>query len=715
MNKITLLLFVFLSFSGNSQKNLSETVFRSINWGNYYYSNQTYEKAIDQWKKTYNKLSPETLLLLSKAYAKMGQKDSAQFHLSQIIDSRYVEVEDYYFYASLLPEDAVLAKEYRDKASLLPLEKRKPKEQEQNTEDSLLINLKRNTPLSEFGANIVPQGDQLTFYFLTPQKEEWSKKMRRRVISSSEVYNLHRGKLTPSFEIDEEVILPTNLNSIFQEGPIAVDTVQKIIFLSRSSGKIDNNNKVQVDLYSYNYAKPNQIPTPMPINMDGYSSLHPAVDYQNNRLIFSSDRPKGIGGMDLYYIPLDQANVSIEPVNIGTDINTDNNETFPFVASDGTLFYTNEAKNRNGDFDINMAIKGPEDRWKTFLLPVPYNSKKDDFSFALLLEEGLGSLSSNRPGGKGNDDLYVFYFKPQMKALKEDYTFSLNDTLVVPFEGVLTNDLELMYDQDPLTLLVEKQAVLIDQPKNGRVKLNKNGSFLYKATTSEPVLDSFAYQVQSDFSTSKKAWVRLNPIEEPFPEAIMETFRPIYYDLDKVNLKEFYLDRAEELVEVMNQYPEMEVEMISSTDCFGSASYNLKLSERRTQTILNYVRPHISNPERLRGKGIGESTIPNNDNKNYTLFAGHFRNLSNATRKQKKLLDQGLPTTLKIKRDSIYALVVQNYDYVYAARKAKATLTKQGFDTAITPCDCYQETKKVHQEQRKTIFNIIAIGRNELK
>ena len=93
MNKITLLLFVFLSFTGNSQKNLSETVFRSINWGNYYYSNQTYEKAIDQWKKTYNKLSPETLLLLSKAYAKMGQKDSAQFHLSQIIDSRHVGVE----------------------------------------------------------------------------------------------------------------------------------------------------------------------------------------------------------------------------------------------------------------------------------------------------------------------------------------------------------------------------------------------------------------------------------------------------------------------------------------------------------------------------------------------------------------------------------------------------------------------------------------------
>ena len=78
-------------------------------------------------------------------------------------------------------------------------------------------------------------------------------------------------------------------------------------------------------------------------------------------------------------------------------------------------------------------------------------------------------------------------------------------------------------------------------------------------------------------------------------------------------------------------------------------------------------------------------------------------------------MGQGLQTTLKIKRDSIYALVVQNYDYVYAARKAKETLNRQGFDTAIIPCECYQETKEVHQEQRKTIFNIITIGGNELK
>ena len=185
--------------------------------------------------------------------------------------------------------------------------------------------------------------------------------------------------------------------------------------------------------------------------------------------------------------------------------------------------------------------------------------------------------------------------------------------------------------------------------------------------------------------------------------------------MDKNNLKEFYQDRADAVIDLMNQNPGMEVEMISSTDCLGSASYNLKLSERRTQTILNYVRPHISNPERLRGKGIGESTIPNNDNKNYTLFAGHFQILSNAIRRQKRLLDQGLPTTLRIKRDSIYALVVQNYDYAYAVRKAKAALTKQGFDLVIIPCDCYQETEEVHQEQRKTIFNIITIGRKDLK
>lgn len=709
MKKTVVFFLMVIGFAGFGQEEHSKKVAHDLVWGAYYYTNGAFSQAIAQWEKIPKPLPPKTQILLAKAYAKCGKKEQAEHYLSGLIDSRHVAVEDYYFYASLLPDKPKLAAEYRLKAARLPLDKRVVEEGTTPLEN-FLINLDRNTPMSEFGGYFVPQNKGLAFYFLSPQAEDWTKRMQRRMISSTEVYNLHRAKLNTALELENEVQLPTNINSIFQEGPIAIDTIQKIIFISRSSGKVDLNNKVQVDLYRYDYAKPNPIPVPLKINREAFSTLHPAVDYGNNRLLFASDRPGGQGGMDLYYIPLDQIDQNPEVINLGPDINTDNNETFPFVLADGTLFYTNEAQSNEGDFEINMALKGPENRWKTYLLPPPYNSNKDDFSFSLLLKEGLGTLSSNRAEGKGNDDLYIFRFKPPMSALEDTYAFKPKDTLVIPFEGVLQNDLDLMVAQDPLVLLVDKKALLKESPQNGKVKLNANGSFLYKSTSSRAVVDSFSYLVQSPYSVSKEAWVYLKPKEEPLTEEILETFRPIFYDLDRNNLKEDYRSRVDAVVRVMNQYPQMEIEIISSTDCLGSEAYNLKLSQERTNTILTYVKTRISNPERLQGKGIGESNIPNNDTKNYSLLAGQFSVYSNAVRQQKALEDRGIESEIRTLSKGLHAVVLQDFDYMVEAQKAKAAFVQQGISSSLEACECYQLPEAEHQQQRKTIFNIIAKG-----
>lgn len=709
MRKKILCCLIVFSLFGFSQERVARNDSLNLVWGHYYFTNGAYKKAIQRWQKSQT-MPPLVVNFLSKSYFKLGKEEKAQALMSQIIDSRHVGVEDYYYYANLLPNNSKLAQEYQAKAARLPLEKKVGYDTVQPLANIVLINSKRNTPYSEFGGYFVPEKERLDFYFLTPQKAAWTNKIKRRMISGSEVYNLHRAELNTSLDFENEAQLPTNINSIYQEGPIAIDTVQKIIFLSRSSGKIDKNNKLQVDLYQYYYNKPNQIPEPLQINMPGYSTLHPAVDYTHNRLIFASDRPGGQGGMDLYYIPLNQINENPEVTSLGTDVNSDNNETFPFVLPDGTLFYTNEASGRNKDFEINMALKGPANRWTTYLLSPPYNSNKDDFSFSLLLDRGLGTLSSNRPGGKGNDDLYLFEFQPQMSVLDDNYRFEHNDTLVIPFEGVLQNDLKLMVAKDPLILLVEKKALLKERPKNGSVHLNHNGSFLYKATSSKGIKDSFSYAVQSAFSTSKQAWVFLTPIEEPLSKDILKTFRPIYYDLDKNNLKESYLDRVEAVVRMMNQYPEMQIEIISSTDCLGSTAYNLKLSQRRTNTILNYVKTRISNPERLQGKGVGESNLPNNDTKNYTLYTGQFEQLTNAINQQKALEKKGVKSQIRTQESGLFGIAVQDFEYLAEARKARVVFSQLGIDTNIVACDCYQLPEEVHQLERKTIFNILRIG-----
>jgi len=709
MKKRIFYCLIVASFFAFSQNEGTKADSLDLVWANYHYTNGNFKKAIARWQKNNISLPPHAINLMAKAYSQLGDTEKAQALMSQIIDTRHVAVEDYYLYANLVPNRPKLAEEYRAKAARLPLEKRMGSDTVKSHAQLDLINLKRNTPFSEFGGYFVPEQNQLGFYFLSPQKEAWTKKMRRRLISSSEVYNLHRAILNKNLSLENEMVLPTNINSIFQEGPIAVDTVHKIIFLSRSSGKIDNNNKVQVDLYRYNYSKPNQIPVPLKINTVGYSTLHPAVDYANNRLIFASDRPGGQGGMDLYYIPLDQINQTPELINLGTDINTKNNETFPFVLSDGTLFYTNEASSRSGDFEVNMALKGPENRWKCYLLKAPYNSNYDDFSFSISLDKGLGTLSSNRPGGRGNDDLYLFRFQPQMQALEDNYLFTPNDTLVIPFEGVLKNDLDYMVAKDPLVLLVEKKVLLKEKPLHGTLQLNANGSFFYKATTKPAVKDSFSYVVQSP-QKSAKAWVYLNPKEVPITPEILETFRPIFYDLDKNNLKENYRDRVDAVVRVMNKYPQMEIEIISSTDCLGSAAYNLELSLRRTNTILNYVKTRISNPERIQGTGVGEVNLTNNTTKNYTLYAGQFKVFANAEALQKRLKEKGVESRIRTRSSGLHAVAIQDFEYLFEAKNTKAALAQRGIQTSIVACDCYQLPEEVHQQQRKTIFKILNVG-----
>ncbi len=203
--------------------------------------------------------------------------------------------------------------------------------------------------------------------------------------------------------------------------------------------------------------------------------------------------------MDLYYIPLNEAHTATDAINLGKDINTPNNESFPFSEASGALFYTYEAQERQGDFDIILAEKSVENRWKTFPLKAPFNSVADDFSFSLLFNEGIGSLSSNRSGGKGNDDIYMFDYHPEVVGVEDHYSYFTEDTLVVAHENLWNNDRKRMLDIDPISQLLEKEIQLVDAPRHGVLQLNPNGSFYYKEQQLLREKDSFSYQIATSF------------------------------------------------------------------------------------------------------------------------------------------------------------------------------------------------------------------------
>ena len=143
--------------------------------------------------------------------------------------------------------------------------------------------------------------------------------------------------------------------------------------MTRSSKSSQKQKTIQLDLYSFTYnnnEKP--IAQALPFNLKGYSTIHPAVNLQNQRLYFASDRPGGFGGMDLYYVDiLDDEKYGL-PVNLGPDINSTRDEVFPFAYGKNYLFYSSKAD--DGSLFLKLAINTIDVRWYVMNLPAPFNA-----------------------------------------------------------------------------------------------------------------------------------------------------------------------------------------------------------------------------------------------------------------------------------------------------------------------------------------------------
>ena len=715
-----LILFTFVVFSikcfAQEEDSLSMTEKQKLKWGEYYYVNNDFNKSINIYESFDKDLPSDAIKILSRAYFESGKNSLAFNRIKKIIDTPKADIEDYYFISQLLDIDPNLSKEYIKKANLLPLDDEILKERD--TVSIPIVNYKFNNVSvnstgTEFGGYLVPSYDpqghlinETKVFYLAKQIDKWTKKLKNRINTDNEVFNLFHGELDmETLDILNGKPLDTQINSIFQEGPIAVDSKLKELYISRSSAKKDNNNKIQVDLYRAKYdTELNGFPMPLEINIDGYSTMHPSINIEEQRLYFSSDRPGGFGGMDLYYTQLSQLNHYPEVINLGPDVNTKYNEVFPYSSQKGVLFYSNDSEKETKGLDIFMAVNKFMNRWNVSKLQNPFNSKEDDFSFGIL-KNNIGILSSNRSGGRGSDDLYTFEYKPELFSENDHYSYYPSDTLVISTKGVFENDENKMLSVDPLSQLFLKEVVLIDSTKRGYLLLNKNGSFLYKSNLNESIKDSFSYRLSNSFGKSEKTWAIISPI---ITEKIKDVFRPIFYELDKFNIINTYEERLEEIVKAMNRDSKIKVNVISSTDCRGDDQYNMRLSLKRTQTILNYVRDRISGPERIYGTGIGEFSENGNKLSDFSVIVGRFKNRSNAEKSKKNLLKREIIVNIEETEDKFYKLVINGFQTLEDAKQKLLSLNELKIKSWIlSQCDCCSLSEEEHALNRKSIFKLV--------
>ena len=324
----------------------------------------------------------------------------------------------------------------------------------------------------------------------------------------------------------------------------------------------------------------------LPINSKDYSVRNPSISKDGKTLYFSSDMPGGFGGEDIWKVSVDGDTYGT-PENAGDNINTEGNESFPSIQDDGILFFSSNGRQGLGGYDVFKQNTITSE--KATNLGEPVNTQKDDFSFSYNLDKNVGYFSSNR---EGNDDIY------QAIAV-----CGVDATVVVK-------------DAETGKLLAGASVSFVDQKgKNkGNQESNDMGETKFGVACNETAnFNATKSGYQNGTATMAKSKNGAQSIVinlMPILPIITETeviLEPIYFEYNQSNITEQGAQELDKLVKVMNLYPTMVIDAKSHTDSRGSDSYNLKLSDRRAKSTVQYILSKGISKDRITGTGMGET------------------------------------------------------------------------------------------------------------
>jgi peptidoglycan-associated lipoprotein len=363
----------------------------------------------------------------------------------------------------------------------------------------------------------------------------------------------------------------------------------------------------------------------------------PAFSRDGKTLYFSSNRSDGIGGLDIYRVNMDASGRFGNPVNMGKAINTAGDEMFPFVTSDGKLYFASDGHPGLGKLDLFVAER-KAGKISVDNMGLPFNSSMDDFGLSID-EVGNIFFTSNRTGGKGNDDIY--YYQAPKAPKDETSEAEPSNPLASINDNPQSGDLKVVnyYLEGEVAALIKDKKQLLD---SARVRIFKfeggieelvaqfetqNGKFgpqkLEEDTDYIVLVDKAKYLTKREnFSmygrnipqallkkpiTDTTYYTNIN-LEQVF---IGKTFRleNIYYDLDKFDIRDDAAKELDKLVQILRDNPSIKIELGSHTDSRGTDIYNIRLSQKRAESVINYLSIKGISKERLSAKGYGETEL----------------------------------------------------------------------------------------------------------
>lgn len=467
-----------------------------------------------------------------------------------------------------------------------------------------LSNLNINTPYSDFGSAVL--NNELFFASSrgTGKKYAWN---------DQPFLDLYAATKVNDSTYENVKGLNGKINTKYHESSVAFLS-DSILFFTRNNFynkkyKSDENKTNQLKIFKAEKDKNGwDLITSVPFNNDNYSVAHPTINTKRTKMYFASDMPGGKGLSDLYVVDINADGSFGNPINLGDKINTEGQESFPFISANGDLYFSSNGYPGLGGLDV-YVIRNMEDKLNSLNslsvenIGKPINSSQDDFAFFTNKESYEGFVTSNRPGGKGDDDIYSFSVQKCVQQI----------------EGVIKDKKSLETIAMATVSLVNEvgvQVASIASDSSGKFNFEVNCNESYVIRGGKETYLGAEKHITIPQESQKLTYELLldqdvHPLKPGVDLAKVLDIPIIYFDFDKSNIRYDATVELQKVLEVLQQYPTIRIDVRSHTDCRGSAVYNKQLSEKRAQSTRQYLISKGINAKRLTAKGYGESQLIN--------------------------------------------------------------------------------------------------------
>lgn len=565
--------------------------------GEYYDASKTYRKIYNKLtKKEERPLRGEVAFKMAECYTKLnmsarasaayqnairyGYPDSiAQLHLAQALhaEGKYpAAIKAYEEFLMRAPQSEIARSGLSGAREAQRLRQHPTR---YVVREAKLFNSRR----ADFAPMFLPGGNDVLYFTTTNEKVTGNKRSEITGMKKSDVWMARkneRGEWQRPEPVEGE------LNTELDEGIVSFSPDGSTMYLSKARREPNANTGVEIYTSQRSDAKWSA-PVKFEITADTLSSYgHPAVSPDGQWLYFSSDMPGGFGGKDIWRINLKERAGSLE--NLGEFINTPGDDVFPYMRTDSVMYFASDGHPGMGGLDIFRAQLTPSGGWNVVNMGVPVNSSADDFGITFGEGES-GYLSSNRGDARGYDHLFSF---------------------VLPDLKIYISGMVLDKDEEPVP-----NAVIRIVGNDGSIQKEAgkaDGSFRF------PLQRGVSYVMMAGakgFLNAKQEFTADNAEEdaEYGVDFILASINKpvvienVFYDFDRADLRPETKTALDEMAQMLNDNPNVTIEMASHTDRWGTEEYNMSLSHRRAQSVIDYLISKGISADRLQPQGYGKS------------------------------------------------------------------------------------------------------------